>query len=74
MLLSHYCSRVPYLVQGVRKGNKYFALEICSRTLPCFNELHNHFYADKTKKIPYEIYELLTPIALAHWIMGMELN
>jgi len=70
MILSHYCSRIPYLVQGIRKGNKYYGLEICTRTLPCFNELYDYFYNHKTKIIPDNIYELLTPVALAHWIMG----
>jgi hypothetical protein len=41
-----------------------------TRQLPCFNELYELFYRNKIKVIPNNIYELLTPIALAHWIMG----
>jgi hypothetical protein len=38
--------------------------------MPCITELHSLFYLGKTKIIPSNIYELLTPVALAHLIMG----
>lgn len=38
--------------------------------MPCFSELHSLFYVNKVKVIPDSIYDLLTPIALAHWICG----
>ena len=38
--------------------------------MPCFTELYNIFYANGVKLIPKNIYELLTPVALAHIIMG----
>ena len=38
--------------------------------MPCITELKNLFYPDGIKVIPYNIYELLTPVALAHLIMG----
>jgi len=41
-----------------------------TRSLPCFSELQSLFYLNKVKVIPNNIYELLTPVALAHWIMG----
>ena len=53
-----------------RKGKKYYSLEFRTRYLPCFNELHGFFYKNKVKVVPDNIYDLLTPIALAHWIMG----
>jgi hypothetical protein len=68
--LSHYCSISPYLVGGVRAGNRYYALEFFTRTLPCFTPLYYLFYPNKTKVIPSNIYELLTPVAMAHLIMG----
>jgi len=38
--------------------------------MPCFTELHSMFYYDsKTKKLPPNIYDILTPLALAYWIM-----
>jgi len=38
--------------------------------LPCFNSLRSVWYVDNIKIVPSNIKELLTPIALAHWIMG----
>jgi hypothetical protein len=38
--------------------------------MPCITELHSLFYLNGIKIVPQNIYELLTPIALAHWIMG----
>jgi hypothetical protein len=34
------------------------------------NSLYSLFYVNKVKVIPQNIYELLTPVALAHMIMG----
>jgi len=41
-----------------------------TRCLPCFNELYSLFYLDSIKVVPEDIYNLLTPVALAHWISG----
>jgi len=38
--------------------------------MPCLTELHALFYVNHVKVIPDNIYELLTPVALAHLIMG----
>jgi len=38
--------------------------------MPCLTELHSLFYPNGVKIVPQNIYELLTPIALAHLIMG----
>ena len=38
--------------------------------LSCFTALHSLYYVNKSKIIPYNIFELLTPVALAHMIMG----
>jgi hypothetical protein len=38
--------------------------------MPCITELRLLFYPAGVKKVPHNIYELLTPIALAHWIKG----
>jgi hypothetical protein len=69
-LLSHYCSSYPSLTTGVRTGTKFFGLQFFTRSLPCFTELHSLFYPNGVKVIPDNIYELLTPVALGHWIMG----
>lgn len=41
-----------------------------TRALPCITELYNIFYINGKKVVPYNIYDLLTPVALAHLIMG----
>ena len=41
-----------------------------TRGLPCFNELRSLFYINRVKIVPKDIYNLLTPVALAHLIMG----
>ena len=69
-ILSHYCSSCPSLVSGIRAGKRNNGLEIFTRSFPCFKELRSIFYVDKVKIIPDNIYELLTPVALAHMIMG----
>lgn len=38
--------------------------------MSCFTKLHSIFYVNGVKVIPQNIYELLTPVALAHLIMG----
>ena len=38
--------------------------------MPCITELYYLFYPNKVKIVPHNIYELLTPVALAHLIMG----
>jgi hypothetical protein len=68
--LSHYCSNYPQLTKGIRSGNLFYGLQIFTRSLFCFTELHSIFYVNKVKVIPHNIYELLTPVALAHLIMG----
>jgi hypothetical protein len=41
-----------------------------TRTYPSFTELYDLFYVNYVKVVPTDIYNLITPIALAHWIMG----
>lgn len=69
-ILSHYCSSSPRLRTGIRAGNRYYALEFVTRSMPCISELRSLFYPNGVKIIPHNIYELLTPVALAHLIMG----
>lgn len=38
--------------------------------MSCFTELHSLFYVNKVKIIPDNIYDILTPVALAHVIQG----
>jgi hypothetical protein len=41
--------------------------------MPCLIELHSLFYPNGVKIVPQNIYELLTPIALAHLISSMSI-
>lgn len=68
--LTPFCSSVPRLVSSVRLGKRHYGLEFFSRALPCFTELYSLFYPNGVKIVPHNIYDLLTPVALAHMIMG----
>jgi len=68
-ILSHYCNSNPHLVIANRIGKKSYGLEFFTRAMPCLTELRTLFYS-KVKIIPENIYDLLTPPALAHLIMG----
>jgi len=72
--LSHYCSSYPNVRIRSRLGKKTIALEFQTRSMPCITELHSFFYINKVKIIPQNIYDLLTSVALAHWIMGDGVN
>jgi hypothetical protein len=64
--LNHYCSNFPHKAIGVRKGKPFSALVFQTRLLPCLTDLYNLFYKNKIKVIPSNIYDLLTPAALAN--------
>jgi hypothetical protein len=67
--LSHYCSSYPIVRNRKAFGKETIGLEFFTRS-PCITELHSVFYVNRIKVIPHNIYELLTPVALAHLIMG----
>ena len=69
-ILSHYCSSSPRVTTGIRVGDRYYALQFFTRAMPCLTELRSLFYPNGVKKIPYNIYNMLTPVSLAHMIMG----
>jgi hypothetical protein len=58
------------LLQVLERGVKTTSVTFITRALPCFSNLYSLYYANKAKGIPANTYELLTPVALAHWIMG----
>ena len=68
--LSHYCSSYPNVRIRSRRGKETIGLQLFTRSMPCLTELHSLFYPNGKKLIPWNIFELLTPIALAHMIMG----
>ena len=53
-----------------RTGKIYKSIYVRTLRFSCLNEYHSLFYKDKKKVIPLNIKDLLTPIGLAHLIMG----
>lgn len=51
-----------------RTGKTYISLNFWSKSLPDLNEFYYKFYNGKIKTVPLDL-TLLTPLALAHWIM-----
>lgn len=51
-----------------RTNKVYTSLKFWTRALPIFTEFYMMFYSDKIKIVPISL-DLLTPVALAHWIM-----
>lgn len=51
-----------------RTGKTYKSLSFWSKSLPMLNEFYCNFYVDKVKRVPLDL-TLLTPLALAHWVM-----
>jgi hypothetical protein len=70
VILSHYCSSLPKFLTRMRGGSINYSLYMQTKSLPCFTELFNLFYKNGVKVIPENIYDLLTPVDLAHWIAG----
>ena len=69
-ILSHYCENLPLYRLRKRGEKSHWSIEIVTRAFPCLTKLYYLFYKEGVKVIPENIYELLTPVALAHVIMG----
>lgn len=69
-LLSHYCSKSPHFKIKTRLGIRSYSLTLYTRSMPCLTELRSVFYLNGVKILPFDIYNMLTPVALAHMIMG----
>jgi len=50
-------------------GRSRYNLSFSTLALPYFNELYESFYETKTKKIPSNISDILTPVSLTYWII-----
>jgi len=52
-----------------RTGNSYSVIRFSTLAFPCFTHYYDLFYTAQGKIVPHNIAELLTPRALAYWIM-----
>lgn len=68
--LSTFCAGYPNLRVRLLNGKTFFSLRLSTRSLPCFSNLSNLFIQNGVKIVPFDIYNLLNPVALAHWIQG----
>jgi hypothetical protein len=73
-IIFNLCSAKPFFYKKWHNANKVFdyGYYINTITLPCFNYFspaEDIFYVNNVKIVPNDIYNLLTPIALAFWIM-----
>ena len=57
-----------YAYLDKRTGKIYTTLSFKTLALPIFTEIYNIFYINNVKIVPLDL-SLLTPLALAHWIM-----
>lgn len=52
------------------KGKPVDIILMSTKWLFCFIEIYSIFYIKNVERVPCNIYDLLTPLVLAHWIMG----
>lgn len=58
-----------YSYEDERTGNIYISLSFVTLAFPIFTDFFNAFYQGPIKIVPFNLIELLSPLALAHWIM-----
>lgn len=72
-LFTVFCTKglVPYFKTFTRKGSNvvYTSVGFVTMRLPCFNLYYELFYLNGMKIVPYNIFDLLTPVSLAYFIM-----
>lgn len=54
----------------LRTGKVYKSVYVRTLRFSCLNKYHDLFYKDRIKVVPLNIKDLLTPIGLAHLLMG----
>lgn len=70
-IFSQFCSNpvFSYTYLDKRTNKNYKSLTLRTKAFPLFTEYYNLFYLNGVKIIPNNIGDLLTPLALAHFIM-----
>jgi hypothetical protein len=66
MQLFPFCRSFPVLCKTKLKGKIYFTINFGTRTYPFLNELYEMFISNGKKRVSEDIFNELTPIALAH--------
>lgn len=69
-ILSYCCMAYPMYRNRNRLGKIHCSIAMTTRALPCLTVLYSKFYLNGLKIVPTDIYNMLTPVALAHLIMG----
>ena len=73
-IMKPFCSvnYIPYVKEWTdnRTNTLNSSISLTTMQLPCFTDLRNIWYSNSIKKVPLNIQNMLTPIALAHWIWG----
>ena len=65
-----YCDKNPYRFTQTIKGKLVDEILISTKWLHCFFLIYSNFYFNKEKRVPANIYDLITPLVLFHWITG----
>ena len=69
-----YCEKDPYRFNDNLKGRPVDVILISTKWLFCLIDIYYMFYIKNVKRVPFNIYDLLTPFVLAHWVMGAGLS
>jgi hypothetical protein len=69
MELFPYCNSYPNLDFSKIGSKKYCTVVFRTRNYPFLNELYDIFILNGKKIVPLDIFNYLTPVAIAHWIM-----
>ena len=51
-------------------NQEYSSISFATMQLPYFTKIYSLWYKNGKKRVPFDIKESLTPLGLAHWIMG----
>ena len=62
-----------YSYSDKRTGKVYKSISFWSKASPKLNELYREFYEGGVKKVPGDL-SLMTPLAIAHWVVQKGLN
>ncbi len=64
-----FISMTPHVFGQRLNGREYPCVQFATRTHPVFSRWHARFYAGRVKSVPRDICSLLTPLAVAVWVM-----